>query len=337
MGAAVRRALQSSRDRSVRALDRATGESTVCGMKRLLCAVAVIGLALLARAADEKPTRPIPAIERVLIVSIDGLRPDRLLLADAPVLRGLIKTGAYSMWAQTTAVSVTLPSHVSMLTGVVPRKHKIEWNFDLPLAEPVYPAYPTVFELAKKWGYSTALVTGKSKFGPLTKPGTLDHLWMPARDLEVDEPVADAAVKIIRENKPELTFVHFPATDKRGHKFGWGSREQLAAIEAADAALGRVLAAYDEAGLREHTLVIVSADHGGGGLTHGAEDARSRHIPWIAHGPGVKKNFDLTQYLDLVVRTEDTCATACYVLGLGLFPYFDGKPELLAFDNPPKP
>lgn len=305
-------------------------------MKRLLCLVAACGLGLLARAADEKPARPIPAIERVLIVSIDGLRPDRLLLAHTPVLHGLIQTGAYTMWAQTTAVSITLPSHVSMLTGVIPRKHKIEWNMDLPLAEPVYPAYPTVFELAKKWHYTTALITGKSKFGPLTKPGTLDHLSMPAHDLEVDEPVADEAVKIIRAHRPELAFVHFPAVDKRGHKFGWGSREQLAAIEAADACLGRVLAAYDEAGLRAHTLVIVSADHGGGGLTHGAEDPRSRYIPWIANGPGVKPNFDLTQHLDLVVRTEDTCATACYVLGLGQFPYFDGKPELLAFDAPPK-
>jgi predicted AlkP superfamily pyrophosphatase or phosphodiesterase len=242
------------------------------------------------------------------------------------------------MWAQTTAVSITLPSHVSMLTGVTPRKHGIEWNADLPLVHPIYPKVATVFELARKWNYTTALVSGKSKFNALAKPGTLTHVWMPEKhDLEDDGPVADAAVNVIREHKPDLAFVHFPATDKRGHKFGWGSPEQLVAIEAADACLGRVLAAYDAAGLREHTLVIISADHGGGGLTHGPEDPRSRNIPWIAAGPGVKKNFDLTQYLDLVVRTEDTCATACYVLGLGQFPYFDGKPQLLAFDNPPKP
>jgi predicted AlkP superfamily pyrophosphatase or phosphodiesterase len=313
-------------------------------MKRFLRLGAVCGAALwaltalTARAADdEKPTRPIPAIERVLIISIDGLRPDRLLLAQTPVLHRLIGEGAYTMWAQTTAVSVTLPSHVSMLTGVIPRKHKIEWNFELPLAQPVYPAVPTVFELAKKWHYTTALITGKSKFSPLTKPGTIDFLSLPPRDVEVDEPIADAAVKVIREHQPDLAFVHFPAVDKRGHKFGWGSREQLAAIEAADACVGRVLAAYDDMGLREHTLVIVSADHGGGGTTHGAEDPRSRNIPWIASGPTVKKGFDLTQSFDLVVRTEDTCATACYVLGLGVFPYFDGKPVLSAFDQPPKP
>ena len=63
-----------------------------------------------------KPTRPIPAVEHVVVIGIDGLRPDRLLLADAPVLRGLMKTGAYSMWMRTTALAVTLPSFTSMMT-----------------------------------------------------------------------------------------------------------------------------------------------------------------------------------------------------------------------------
>ena len=164
-----------------------------------------------------RPVRPIPAITHVLIISIDGLRPDRLLLADTPVLHRMVHEGAYTFWAQTTAVSTTLPSHTSMLTGVVPRKHKIEWNLDLPLREPVYSASPTVFELAKKWGYRTAFVIGKSKFEPLTKPGTLDDVFMPKEDFETDEPVCVEALRVIHEHQPDLMFVHFPADDKAGH------------------------------------------------------------------------------------------------------------------------
>ena len=41
-----------------------------------------------------KPQRPIPAIEHVVVIGIDGLRPDRMLLADSPVLHGLMKTGS---------------------------------------------------------------------------------------------------------------------------------------------------------------------------------------------------------------------------------------------------
>lgn len=299
-------------------------------------AVGVLLLAGAMTASEDRPTRPIAEIERVLIVSIDGLRPDRLLLADSPVLHGLIREGAYTMWASTTGFATTLPSHISMLTGVNPRKHGIEWNDALPLPQPIYPKFPLLFELAKKWGYKTAVVSGKRKFETLLKPGTVDVAFVPPQDLTADAPVADEAVRVIREARPEVLFVHFGAVDKVGHKSGWGSPEQLRAIAEADAALGRVLAALEAAGLRAHTLVLVSTDHGGQGLTHGPDDPRSRHIPWIASGPGVKRGFDLTQSADLAVRTEDTCATACYVLGLGQFPYFDGKPVLLAFQNPPK-
>jgi len=308
---------------------------------RSLLALAIPGLLVAVAAAPAaeapaKPVRPVPAIDHVLIISVDGLRPDRVLLANTPVMHGLMRDGTYTFWAQTTAVAITLPSHTSMLTGVVPRKHKIEWNMDLPLREMVYPAFPTIFEIARKAGYTTALVTGKSKFEPLAKPGTLDHLFMPQQDFSVDEPVGDEAVRVVAQLKPELLFVHFPAVDKAGHKFGWGSKEQLAAIERADVQIGRVLEAVDRAGLKNSTFVIVTADHGGAGKTHGAEDPRSRFIPWLVTGPGVKHDFDLTQIWELTVHTEDTAAMALYLLGLPRSDDLDGKPVLPVFENPPK-
>jgi hypothetical protein len=50
-------------------------------------------------------------------------------------------------------------------------------------------------------------------------------------------------------------------------------------------------------------------------------------------GPGIRRNFDLTQDASLEVHTEDTCATACYFLGLAQQPYFFGKPVYHAFEN----
>jgi len=286
--------------------------------------------------AAPRPVRPIPAIERVVIISIDGLRPDRLLLADTPVIHAMVQAGTYTFWAKTTAVAITLPSHVSMLTGMTPDKHGIEWNSDLPFSTPVYPLFPTIFETAKLGGYTTALVTGKTKFSPLAKPGTIDHLFMPETNGLEDDQVADEAVKIIQQFKPDLLFVHFPTVDRMGHKFGWGSAEQLAAIGLADRGVGKVMAALDESGLRKSTFVIITSDHGGQGKTHGADDARSRHIPWIASGPGVVKNFDLTQFAELEVHTEDTAVTALYLLGAPLPVYLQGKSILSAFEIVPK-
>jgi phosphopentomutase len=132
-----------------------------------------------------------------------------------------------------------------------------------------------------------------------------------------------------------LLFIHFPDVDTVGHAKGWGSPEQLACIEKTDRQLGALLAALDHAGLRASTFILVTADHGGAGMTRGADDARSRHIPWIVTGPGVRKNFDLTRSASLEIRTEDTCATVCYLLGLPQEPYFDGKPVTAAFELAP--
>ena len=281
------------------------------------------------------PHRPIPAIERVCVISIDGLRPDRALIADMPNLRALLKTGTYTFWARTTPNAITLPSHVSMLTGVSPRKHGVEWNRDLPLSEPVYPLVRTIFELATEAGYSTAVVAGKSKFSIFNKPGALTYVDIAKSPTSTNADVLAAAVRIVEEHKPQLLFVHFPEVDNFGHAKGWGSREQLAAIERTDTQLGELFAAMERAGVRKSTFIIITADHGGAGLSHGPEDPRSRYIPWIASGPGVKPQFDLTQIGNLEVNTEDTAATACYVLGLRIPPYFDGKPVLAAFDPVP--
>ena len=284
-------------------------------------------------AAPARPTRPIPAVEHVFIISIDGLRPDKLLQADAPAMRAMLKAGAYTMWARTTAMAITLPSHTSMVTGVAPGKHGIYWNEDLPLSKPVWPDRPTVMELATRAGYSTAMVAGKSKFATLNKPGTIGQVWVPAGTNSKDDndTVVAHTVTIIEESKPALMFIHFPETDTVGHDKGWGSPEYLAMVEKSDRQLATILAAMERAGIRQSSVIIVSADHGGQGKGHGPEDERSRNIPWLITGPGVRAGYDLTSQADLNIRTEDTAATAMWLLGLNLPGDLDGKLVNAAF------
>lgn len=299
-----------------------------------LSLVALLLSGSLAMAA--KPARPFPEVEHVVIISMDGMRPDRLLLANMPTVRGMIARGAYSFWARTTAVAITLPSHTSMLTGVTPRKHGIEWNKDLPLSEQIYPAFPTLFEMARRAGYSTAMAAGKSKFDTLNKPGTLNQVRLPAQDETLNDNAVAAAEKMIADHRPEVLFIHLPEVDKVGHKYGWDSAEQMTAIERTDGQIKRIVDALTAAGIAERTAIFLTADHGGAGKGHGPDDPRSRHIPWILTGPHVKHR-DLTGIVELEINTEDTCATACYLLGLSQLPYFDGKAVLAAFEKPPAP
>ena len=284
--------------------------------------IALVALVVGSRAMADSPAAPVVPT-RVMIVSIDGLRPDVALRADMPHLRSLMARGSFSFWANTTDVAVTLPSHTSMLTGVTPEKHGIHYNDDKPENTPEFPLVPTIFDLAKKQGRTTAVAAGKSKFRAFDRPGSLDWRFIKEAD---DGTVAAAAAGIIREHRPEVLFVHFPDCDRAGHKDGWGTPEQVTTVTHADVALGEVLKALDEQHLTDSTLIILSADHGGAGRTHGGLDPRSRHIPWICAGPGIKHNYDLTADTRLVIRTEDTFATACDVLAIPLPSNIDGKP-----------
>ena len=266
------------------------------------------------------------ASRRVVIVSFDGLRPDVALRADMPALRSLMARGSFTMFATTTGVAITLPSHTSMLTGVPPDKHGIRYNDDPRPGDPTEPAWPTLFQLAHRAGLSTAMSAGKSKFSIFADAGALERISVPPRGATAsDSVVADAAVGWIRERPPVVLFVHFASPDLTGHKKGWGSPEQLEAVATADHALGRILAALGSAGVLDSTLILVTADHGGQARTHGGLDPRSHFIPWIAAGPGVRVGYDLTQERGLGVRTEDTFATACAWLGLAVKKPVEGR------------
>lgn len=295
---------------------------------RLFVAVLLLASASCVQAeATTQPREAAPLAHHVVIISIDGCRPDVLLRADAPNVRELMKRGSFTFWARTTDIAITLPSHTSMMTGVPPEVHGILVNDEKPGQAVPYPKVPTLFELAKARGYTTALFSTKRKFDTLARPGSVDWSFIAREATSPDDlGIADRAAAAIRAHQPGVTMVHMGNCDIVGHKLGWGSPAQIAAIEQADKGIGRVVQAIHDAGIDDDTLIIVSSDHGGAGLKHGANDMRSRYIPWIAVGPRVRKNFDLTLNRDLYPRTEDTFATACYFLAIPIPQQVVGHP-----------
>jgi predicted AlkP superfamily pyrophosphatase or phosphodiesterase len=68
-------------------------------------------------------------VGHVVIVSIDGLRPE-FYLGDweAPTLKAMAREGVHAAAVESVFPSVTYPSHVSIVTGVRPWKHGIAAN-----------------------------------------------------------------------------------------------------------------------------------------------------------------------------------------------------------------
>lgn len=266
---------------------------------------------------------PAPLARRVLILSIDGLRPDAILLAPMPTLTALMYSGAYSLSAQTIYPSSTLPSHTSMLSGLCPKKHGVNWNDYIP--ENGYAQVTDLFDIAHAAGLQTVMYVGKEKLRQITEPSSTDIFeYINDRDLVITE-------KLI-ENFPadfDLMFIHFPTADAMGHVYGWLSGEQLSVLYRADQAFGKLFAELEARGLREETLIIITADHGGHNTTHGSSLPEDMTIPWIASGAGIKPAA-----LNSSITTIDTASTAAFALGLSIPPEWDGVPVYEAFGLP---
>jgi len=286
---------------------------------------------------------PAPAVRHVFIISIDQGSPDNIAKSDMPVLQRLIAEGAYTWEANTIVPSLTLPSHVSMLTGVGVQKHQILWNEFEP--EKGLLEVPTIFRIAKEQGLVTAFFAGKSKFKTFQRHDSFDAFFIPTNPKSAN--IAAVFAGRVGTLKPNLCFIHFADPDTVGHSFGVNSPEKLRAMAEVDAALKVILDAIEAAGLTATSVVIITADHGGHDRTpeenaerqargepyqpgtHGSAELSDVLIPWIAWGEGVKKHHRITT----PVVTYDTAATALWLLDLPVPTNFWGRPVTDAFEK----
>ena len=100
------------------------------------------------------------SVDRVLLVSIDTLRADRVgAYGDAQALTPALDRVAHEGVLFEVAVAptpLTLPSHASLLTGLAPPAHGVRGNlgFELP------PEVSTLTESLRQAGFGTAAFVG---------------------------------------------------------------------------------------------------------------------------------------------------------------------------------
>ncbi|HEX5831818.1 MAG TPA: alkaline phosphatase family protein [Gemmatimonadaceae bacterium] len=291
----------------------------------------VLVAACAGRVPRADPATPEPAgrlTRHVVVVSIDGLRPDAIARFHAPMLQRLAREGSVTLSATTVLPSKTLPSHVSMLTGVEPAVHGVEWNTDSVATRGVV-RVRTVFGVARAAGFRTAALFSKAKLRHLQVAGTLDFTESPSRawlPWPASRTAGDA-VTVMRRLRPNLLFVHLGEPDYAGHALGWAGTVYGLNVRLADDALRDIVRGADAAyGTGQWTLVV-TADHGGHGHDHGSADARDVTIPWIAWGEGVRGGTSVAA----AVHTTDTAATALWLLGVPVPAEWSGRPVTGAF------
>jgi predicted AlkP superfamily pyrophosphatase or phosphodiesterase len=254
---------------------------------------------LLAPAACARDSAP--GTRHVVLVSIDGFPAYSLEdpFAPAPTLRRLACEGASAARGMTVVnPSVTWPNHATLATGVSPARHGVLFNGLLVRDGPGRPVRveqcgrdrllraPAVYDLAHRAGLSTAQVdwvpwqTGGTitwAFEERPDPeGALERELVAAGVLEPrdvaqfrrgnaawrDEIWTRAAAYLLRTHRPRLLLVHLLNLDAVHHRYGPRTPAGLSAIALADARVAELLAALDDAGLRDRTAFFAVSDHG---------------------------------------------------------------------------
>jgi arylsulfatase A-like enzyme len=255
--------------------------------------------------------------DRVVVVSVDGLRPDAMGRG-TPTLDRLLREGTYSTHAYTIHRSVTLPSHASMLTGVGIEKHGLGFNYLHPEQRRV--AFPTVFHAADQAGLETSMFVAKQKLEQLIQGNEIRRWEVGGAFCGTINRDAVPHLGTVRDG---VHFLHYADPDSAGHRDGWMSEPYFEAVRRADRCLAEIVRDLEDRGDLGRTLLLVTADHGGHGHTHGSSSREDRAIPWIAWGGPVSP-----ARLERVVHTVDTAATVLAALGLSGPPGMEGQPVL---------
>jgi len=117
-------------------------------------------------AAQEK------AAPLLVVISVDGLRPDYVTAADAhgakaPHLRKFLREGTYAQGVTGVIPTVTYPSHTTLMTGVWPAKHGILANLTFDPLQKNHEGWywyaedirvPTLWDAASAAGRTTASI-----------------------------------------------------------------------------------------------------------------------------------------------------------------------------------
>lgn len=292
-----------------------------------------------APAMKKKAAAPAPTAvaRRVLLISIDTLRPDYLSCygnprvktpnIDSLALRGTTMDHAVAQ------VPLTLPSHTSMLTGLYPTHHGVHDNGGFYVDQRI----ETIAEIFKKQGFQTAgFIAGyplDSRFGIDQGFDNYDD-ELPVSDFNHDvampqlpgNRVVDELLSWLKGNHSDHWFVflhlydpHHPYDPPEEYKKMYPKNFYAGEIAFVDDQVGRVLQYLKSKGWTDSTLIVFTADHGESlgahkERTHGifAYETTLR-VPMIFAGPGVPA----ARRVETLTRTIDITPT---IMGLMKFP-----------------
>lgn len=308
-----------------------------------LLLAAVAGTACSRREKDVFPQAP------VVLISVDTLRADHLpaygyRLVQTPALDALRRDSVLFENA-ISHVPLTLPSHVTILTGLLPPQNGMRDNIGFSLS----PAPQTLPSLLKKNGYATGaavsaiVLSGSSGvsrgFDEYDDSIEANVPGLTAGDIQRSgfstEKIAESWIHD-HENGPFFYFLHLyephtPYEPAAPFDAIYKDRPYDGEIATADRIIGAFVAFLRREGLYDRAVVIFLSDHGEGLGEHGEDEhgmllyRETLHVPLFVKLPGAKlAGTSVSRTVALV----DVFPTVARLLGIAPPPGLDGRPLL---------
>ena len=256
---------------------------------------------------------------RCVILLADGLRPDAITRSDAPSLHALAHDHTRAVYATTVRPSTTVAAIGSLATGVGPETHR--------LTEPGVGALqrlgslrPLARELARR-ALPSVVVAGHMPAIQVPTASALARFAGVSRFVAVRgsaRRIASSALHRLRLLPHGLALVYVNDCDRAGHAEGWMSPPYRAAVREVDAAVALLRATVAD------SLLLVLADHGGGGIIstdHDAPHPINDRIPLIIAGPRVRRRHTLSRTVSLL----DVPPTVLWWLGVEVPEEYEGR------------
>ena len=317
-----------------------------------------------AEALSQEPAAAAPSRSQrlnIVLITLDTSRADAFgaygqSWPTSPAIDRMAREGLLFEQA-TTASPSTLPSHATIMTGLFPMAHGVRSNSGYALHEDQITlaeilagsGYVTAAEVAAAViGRRTGMAQGFSKYrepndfdaekkklrvADLTAPGGSRIEEAHDRDgADITKRGLEFLSAQSSSRRPFFLWLHYfdpHSTYQAPQEFqqGFESSPYHAEIRYADHQVGRILTRISELGLRDRTLVVLTADHGEGLGEHGEQTHSyfvydtTMHVPLLFWGP---KQIPRGRRIAAPVRTVDIAPSVLDWSGLPVPPIFQG-------------
>lgn len=260
--------------------------------------------------------------KRVFILGIDGAG-NAPKTVPTPNLDRVFNNGVYTYNAQASIPTISGECWGSILTGVLPEKHGLTNAIASSQPYPEDSPYPTVFKLSHQNNPSGKLASF-SCWSPINT-GIIEQSTGCYFRSDEDSIMVAEIVEYLKSNDPTLFFLQLDGCDGAGHEFGYFTPKHFEAVQEADRLVGLILDTIEAQGMLEDSVIIVLADHGGGGdkaNDHGSAHPQDATVFWGCRAPFIKERG---AEIKGSVHIADTAATAAHALGLSFPSEIHGK------------